>query len=203
MNIEKPHPPALAVWLLRRFYPERYRDALIGDLLERFGEGRSDAWFWRQVVVAVLVGSPWFADIWVAVLGTGLIWCVPWSDLIPMAEKTTWLNWGAQARSLFVIEITTALVVLPVFTWRLHRAQALGWRSVLTVFTISTPLFAAGDLLTLCLSGSHSTIGDSNARWLVLLQLAWIFTTLLFSAGLARRLPPSPKQSRSEDSALT
>jgi len=192
MNIEKPHPPAVAVWLLRRLYPERHREALIGDLLEKFGEGHSDAWFWRQVVVAVLVGSPRWSDLWVAAVGTGLIWCVPWTGLFPIAERTTWLNWAAQARWLVVIEIMTALVVLPVFTWRLRLGQALGWRSLLKVFTISAALFGAGDLLTLGLCGSHSTICDSNAKWVVILQLTWIFAALLFSAGLARRSPPSP-----------
>ncbi len=196
MSIERPHPPAVAVWLLRRLYPERHREALIGDLLEKFGEGHSDAWFWRQVVVAVLVGSPRWSDIGVAAVGTGLIWWIPWTGLFPIAEGTSWLNWGAQAQWLVVIEIMTALAVLPVFTWRLRLGQALGWRSLLKVFTISAALFAAGDLLTLWLCGSHSTISDSNAKWVVILQLAWIFAALLFSAGLARRSPPSPRQSR-------
>ena len=71
MNTEKPHPPAVAVWLLRRLYPKRHREVLIGDLLEKFGEGHSDAWFWRQVVVAILVGSPLWSDIGVAAVGTG------------------------------------------------------------------------------------------------------------------------------------
>lgn len=202
MNTAKPHPPAVAVWLLRSLYPERHREALIGDLLEKFGEGHSDAWFWRQVVVAILVGSPRWSDIGVAAVGTGLIWWVPWTGLIPIAERTTWLNWGAQARWLAVIEITTALAVLPVFAWRLRLGQALGWRSLLKVFTISAALFAAGDLLTLSLCESNSTLGDSNARWLVILQLAWIFATLLFSASLGRRSPPGPRQSRREQPAL-
>ncbi len=55
---------------------------------------------------------------------------------------------------------------LPVLTWRLRVGHAFGWRSLLKVFSISA---AAGDLLTLWLCGSHSTISGSNARWLAIL----------------------------------
>lgn len=44
-------PPRLAVALLERFVPDN--EPLTGDLLEGWGE-RSDAWFWRQVGLAVL-----------------------------------------------------------------------------------------------------------------------------------------------------
>jgi hypothetical protein len=45
-------PPRLAVALLERFVPDN--EPLTGDLLEGWRE-RSDAWFWRQVLLAVLV----------------------------------------------------------------------------------------------------------------------------------------------------
>jgi hypothetical protein len=48
--------PALALWLIRHACPGPDNEALIGDLLERFREGRSRDWFWRQVVVAIAVG---------------------------------------------------------------------------------------------------------------------------------------------------
>lgn len=196
MNIEKPHPPALAVWLLRRLYPQRHREALIGDLVERFREGHSGSWFWRQVIVAIVVGSPsqltrrW-AEISLAAGGTGLIWCVPWAGLFPIAEVTTWTDWGTQAQWLAVIEIVTALLVMPLFAGLLRLSQALGWRNLLKVSVTSTALFAAGDLLTIWWCMSHPTMSRSHASWIVILQLAWIFVTLFFSAGIARRLPSS------------
>jgi hypothetical protein len=45
------HPPRLPLALLERCVPDN--DPLVGDLLEGWLE-RSDAWFWRQVVLAVL-----------------------------------------------------------------------------------------------------------------------------------------------------
>ena len=56
MNTDRSHPPRLAAWFLRHFCPNRNREAITGDLLERFGEGRSGGWFWRQVLVAILAG---------------------------------------------------------------------------------------------------------------------------------------------------
>jgi hypothetical protein len=47
-------PPTMATWLLNKF---GYGDhALAGDLLEDFGQRRSVAWYWRQVLTAIAVG---------------------------------------------------------------------------------------------------------------------------------------------------
>lgn len=46
-------PPLIATWMLRRLADGRHSDALQGDLLEAWRGGRSDAWYWRQVLVAV------------------------------------------------------------------------------------------------------------------------------------------------------
>jgi hypothetical protein len=47
-------PPQLAVVLLERFVPDN--EPLTGDLLEDWCE-RSDTWFWRQVLLAILTRS--------------------------------------------------------------------------------------------------------------------------------------------------
>jgi len=47
------HPPALATRLLQQFIgPDR--QAIIGDLIERYADGRSRSWYWRQVVTAII-----------------------------------------------------------------------------------------------------------------------------------------------------
>ena len=56
MSKERSQPPTLAVFLLRHLCPKDNQEALIGDLLESFREGRSDGWFWRQVLIALLAG---------------------------------------------------------------------------------------------------------------------------------------------------
>lgn len=48
-------PPALATWLLLHLC-DKNQDALVGDLFERFDEGQSAGWFWRQVLIAISFG---------------------------------------------------------------------------------------------------------------------------------------------------
>jgi hypothetical protein len=50
-------PPRLATWLLDRFGFARENPPLAGDLLEEFESGRSAAWYWRQTLVAISIGS--------------------------------------------------------------------------------------------------------------------------------------------------
>jgi hypothetical protein len=47
--------PACATGLLLRLGPQD--ESFIGDLIEQYGGGRSRAWYWRQVLSAVLLAS--------------------------------------------------------------------------------------------------------------------------------------------------
>jgi hypothetical protein len=47
--------PAVQTWLLTRFLTGPRRDAIIGDLVEAHHDGRSDAWYWRQALEAILM----------------------------------------------------------------------------------------------------------------------------------------------------
>lgn len=46
-------PPLLATWMLRRLIVGPHSEALQGDLLEGWRGGRSKAWYWRQVLIAI------------------------------------------------------------------------------------------------------------------------------------------------------
>ena len=48
------NPPRLATWLLSWCGPAN--DPLLGDLLEEYRSGRSGRWYWRQVMIAMLMG---------------------------------------------------------------------------------------------------------------------------------------------------
>jgi hypothetical protein len=54
--MRSPKPPLLATWILKHIQVGTTDDALAGDLLEEFQNGRSVAWYWRQVFAAILVG---------------------------------------------------------------------------------------------------------------------------------------------------
>jgi hypothetical protein len=41
MNSRRPDPPKVGIWLLRHFYRGAEKDALTGDLIERFPEGQT------------------------------------------------------------------------------------------------------------------------------------------------------------------
>ena len=48
-------PPAIATWLIDHLGPVRHHESLTGDLIEQYRQGRSESWYWRQVVLAVLL----------------------------------------------------------------------------------------------------------------------------------------------------
>jgi hypothetical protein len=50
-------PPTVAAWLLNHLGTTRQNDSFAGDLTEEYARGRSQAWYWRQVLLAILIGS--------------------------------------------------------------------------------------------------------------------------------------------------
>ncbi len=48
-------PPKFALWLLRHLGSPYQGEALAGDLIEQYQEGRSRAWCWRQTITAILL----------------------------------------------------------------------------------------------------------------------------------------------------
>lgn len=46
----------MATWLFEHIRFSSTDEALAGDLLEQFTQGRSAAWYWRQVLLAIAVG---------------------------------------------------------------------------------------------------------------------------------------------------
>jgi hypothetical protein len=198
MKTGRPHPPALAVWFLRRLCPKRNREAITGDLLERFHEGRSGGWFWRQVLAAILVGVSsqlrlHWTEICLASAGTALIWCVPWGRIFPIGAMITSMNWIARLQWLILIEVVTALMVLPLFVVLFRLWRTFGWANLFRVFFICAMLFTAGDVPAIWWNARHPVISPSQASWAIPMMVGWIFATLLISARFARRLPSPSK----------
>jgi preprotein translocase subunit SecY len=77
-------PPALATWLLT--HAARGNDALVGDLFEEHRRRRSDAWYWRQVLTAVVLN---FSREALLVLGIVALFLVGSRFSVPGAQADT------------------------------------------------------------------------------------------------------------------
>ncbi len=51
------HPPIVANWLLQHLLSGEENEALVGDMMEDFRNGRSNLWYWKQVLAAIVVSS--------------------------------------------------------------------------------------------------------------------------------------------------
>jgi hypothetical protein len=157
MNSERPQPPALAVFLLRHLCPKDRQEALTGDLFERFGEGQSDGWFWRQVLIAMLVGVSsglrlHWPQIAFAIVGTPLLWFE--SKIMRMATIEGLWSWGISLHwplstvyDLGFQAALAALLVQPLLAVLLLLDRKFSWLSQLRTLAVSFPLFAAAVLI--------------------------------------------------------
>ena len=55
-------PPTVATWLLKQFGCSPQNEAILGDLIEQYRNGRHRLWYWRQIVTAIAVSS--FREVW-------------------------------------------------------------------------------------------------------------------------------------------
>ena len=51
------NPPSFATKLLESLVPQRTSEALLGDLIEQYEGGRSRTWYWRQVILALVISA--------------------------------------------------------------------------------------------------------------------------------------------------
>ncbi len=75
MSKPRRQPPKLAVRMFFSFVPCHVREALLGDLLEKFQEVQSPTWFWREVVAAIVLSlsgllRPRLSAVIFAIVGT-------------------------------------------------------------------------------------------------------------------------------------
>ena len=75
-------PPRVATWMLLHLLPRDHDEALAGDLLESFRAGRSGAWYWRQVMVAI--ATQWLRSL--VNHSSALIFAAIWGMISPAWE---------------------------------------------------------------------------------------------------------------------
>ena len=51
------HPPSLPTKLLELLVPQQTSEPLLGDLIEQYESGRSRRWYWRQVILALVISA--------------------------------------------------------------------------------------------------------------------------------------------------
>jgi hypothetical protein len=82
----------MGLWLLRRLGPG-HSDAMAGDLMEQFGEGRSRVWFWKEVGLGVAAGwRGYVPEVLYALTMTAAPLATPRVLLALYRESTGW--WG-------------------------------------------------------------------------------------------------------------
>jgi hypothetical protein len=55
--VKPTNPPSLPTKLLELLVPQRTSEALLGDLIEQYEAGRSRRWYWRQVILALVISA--------------------------------------------------------------------------------------------------------------------------------------------------
>jgi hypothetical protein len=153
MSGKKSNPPRLAIWWLRHACPGSDNDALTGDLIERFREGQTRRWFWRQVLIACAVGVlgeirrhwPHFCY---AIAGAVLP-AILWKSVKSLPRELHWwtLPWPF---SQLVLDLSPwallALTALPVLAAGLVISRTFRWVSLLRTALINLALITLGHL---------------------------------------------------------
>jgi hypothetical protein len=156
MSSKKSDPPGLAIWLLRHACPGNENDALIGDLIERFREGQTYRWLWRQVLIAFAVGVlaemrrhwPHFCY---AIAGTAMTWFFWDANVLKLVPG--WLHWRnlpwpwSQLAFELSRPVLLALAALPALAVGLVIDRSFRWGSLLRTGAINLALIMLGHYL--------------------------------------------------------
>jgi hypothetical protein len=172
-------PPRFATWLLERFIGGPRRDSLVGDLLEQYPQRRSTAWYWRQVVTAIVVSAA--RDI---------------SAHKKLAVRAVAIGWLGYALLSFPAHWLAEIVNLRVQDWLVTSGRYSFW-----------PVFLSGPLsatLFACIAGA--VIGWLVARLhpthAVTMVCLFSVSVLLFELGLTGLLLSTQRHAPMPQAAL-
>jgi hypothetical protein len=201
MNNGKTNPPKRAIWFLRHACPGD-NEALTGDLIERFREGQTRGWFWRQVLVVFIVSvlgeiSRHWPHFCYAIVGTVVTWFF-W-DAPALRPVPRWLHWRdlPWPWSQLAFELSRpallALAALSILAAGLVIERSFRWVSLLRTGVLSLVLITLGhysiDLFPWLL---RPVPGDQNHKYLIIpaiVQMILSFFKFLVAAWLGCASP--------------
>lgn len=174
-------PPVVATWVLENLIPGKANPSLTGDLLEEMAQGRSSRWYWRQVLLALLIA--YVNEVranWPALVFAGL-----WSGSAPALILLQRMNEGFEDRlwqlswpwsTLCDLGYSLGLALVYLWTGLLLcvalyslAARALEPRRLLRGLILSVPLFAVA---MAGMTAVVSLIPDHN--WIDLRQMTYL-----------------------------
>lgn len=173
--------PRAATWILEHWVPGGANESLTGDLVEEFAQGQPTRWYWRQVLVAALLGyAKQVCARWPA-----LLFAVLWSGSAPALELIQRTNESFEGRlwqldwpwsTVCYLTYSVGLAVLYIWTGLLLfvtfyslTTRRLDGRRLVRGMLLSVPLFAAA------IAGMTLLSNLLPARsWIDMRQMTWL-----------------------------
>jgi hypothetical protein len=147
-------PPTVAKWLLRHFGSSPNNESTIGDLDERYRQGRSSLWYWKQAVGAIVVS--FFNEVWghkllaVRALLIGWMIKIVWISIFKVSYgQPPWRLFNGSIETSLLIALTGVFTLMGT-GWIIARTHPVHYRAVVLLFVavelIGIPLsaFAGG-----------------------------------------------------------
>lgn len=192
MTAKDSNPPRLAIWLLRRALPGN--DALTGDLIEQFYEGRTSVWFWRQALIALAMrglggAQRHWPDFCYVLAGTAMPAFLGTSlKGMPVALHWWVLSWPwSQVILELSVPALMALAALPALAAGLVIQRTFRWGSLFRTGLVNLTLVILGKyLLDYSLPWlSRPVPGNPYQGYLIIppvFQVLLFFSTFLIAA---------------------
>jgi hypothetical protein len=200
MGRKKYAPPKAALWLLRHVWPGDDNEVLAGDLVERFHEGQTYPWLWKQMLMALMsalraqVHRRWPLFVY-AVAGTLLMVFV--RDALELQHPERWIHWRVLPWpwSQIGAELSTAAVLafaaLLILSAGLVMQGSFRWVYVIRTAAINLILLGLGHFSTDAFPWLNREVPGYNPyhyRMMIIpfwAQWGLIFCNFLLSAWLA------------------
>jgi hypothetical protein len=171
------HPPRVATWILRTLGSGPEIEALLGDLCEAYATGRSRAWFWWQVLLAIPVT---FADtvhahpfLIARALGAGWLALMSVSDIAPRVIGLILFVGDVEFSKL---DVPAYAVIAGVRTTRMTSFDKFGFYWPALVFVIT---FVAAWIASRLVVYLHRRVGTAAMlAFTTMLVLLWVRTHL-------------------------